>query len=730
MKYIPREAPNQVVIRPNILKCYIENQVQYLKLIFPDVSIEELEKMVKQEAQKDLKIPDCEIITYPEPGECDLRTVNLLQFINNHRTDVITPAGTMFKSDPDNPPPSVKYCRDCNIARSHYKKLMFVCFEKGDLDGYSRNDKRQGLKKIKTNSIIGAHGFVGSPFHDKESFSGVTSLGRNGVILSYAITEQCLVNNFYWNDPEKVINHILTVAKASPSKEIIKEAITRFNLHVPTPEEIATRLCESTKYYLSKEKRKFTLEKAIDLLTQLPKHQQIYVFYRRSLINLFVYNSELFQHKIQGLFQLDKTLKLTDDYQQRLNDTQVEYFLTVDDDLKMMLSIIYNHILDYKSANKELVKDHPEVAREFSLICKTAENYLEQFEDIFSIFMYSGETLARIPETKYILRKSVAVSDTDSVIFTMKAIVSWYQQGDLSINQNSINMSAYTVYVLSQILNHANRDLAISKGVVTEENVKMINLKSEFLYTVFVKTDLGKHYFAKYIAKEGRMQSVPKLDIKGVEFQSSTLSKVTKDFTKKLMNLLIDDIHQHGNIYDTDFIGICIEYEKSILKSLQSGELNYYSNASIKEKSLYKKPESSIYFNYQLWTQVFEERYGIIHIPGKYCVVPFRDKIMRDPKYLKWMENGYPDIYRKYLDFISKIDKKKKITRILLPATINILPEIFIPAVDIRTIIYKNMSPAQLVLKQIGINLGKSKQQPLFLDHYSDLTDASFFTTY
>lgn len=719
-----RIAPDQIDPRPLVMKEYTNNQVRHLQLLYPDIDVAVLEDIVKEDAEKSLRRPTGTIITYPEPGECDLRQIDLLTFITTHRGDVITPIGTIFKSDPKHPPSSVKYCDNCNKSRTHFKKLMFACMEKGDKDGEIRNDKRQALKKIKSNSIIGAHGFKGSAFYDKECFSGVTSLGRNGVIASYGITEQCLVNNFYWNDPEKVINHVITVAAAA-NQEYVKTICEKFNLYIPDPVTAAGRLLESAKYYLSPATRKQLMADLVKLMEQLTPEQRTYIFYRRSMINMFVYNSEFFKEKIAGLFTLDKVLEARSDYQELLEATDPKSATSLPEDVQMMLSVVYNHVLNYKAVNRELVSDNPDMAKRFGLIGKAAMEYLEEFEEVYLPFMYSGEILNRVLENKYIIRKSVAISDTDSVIFTMKAPVAWFRSGDLSVTQESLNMSAYTVYMLSRVLNTANRDLAIAKGVVTEENVKRINLKSEFLYPVLVKTDLGKHYFAKYIAKEGRMLKTPKLDVKGVEFQSSTLPAVTQEFTKSILHKIIDDVIKYGNLYENDFIQVCLDYEKKILKSLHSGELGYYANASVKDKAQYKQPERSIYFNYELWQDVYAAQYGDLHLPGKYVMVPFQEKVMRSPQYLKWLENGYPSIFERYMRFLNKTNPKKKITRIVLPATCIKLPEIFVPAVNTRAIIYKNMAPAQLALKQIGINLGRAKQMPLFLDMYSDLTDAS-----
>lgn len=724
MDLIHRPAPTQIEPRPAIMKKYVQNQLRYAELMFPDVDPSILESIIREDAKQSLKRPNGTVLVYPEPGECDLKEVDLLTFISSHNHEVITPSGTFFKSDPDNLPPSVKYTDGCNKARSYFKKLMFACMEKGDHEGESNNDKRQALKKIKANSIIGGHGFVGNAFYDKECFGAITSLARNGVILAYGLTEQCLVNNFYWDKPETVLNYV-TTAISFANRELIRETIDNKKLYVPTAEVAANRLLQSAKYYMSKPEINELRNTLIVMFTNMTEEQKTYVFYRRSLINMITFNEEYFRLHLDHLFSLDKYLQSRDDYQSLLDNTPPDAFFQVPEDIRMMLSVIYNNVLDYEPVNMDLVKNHPDKAKLFSLISLTAKEYLDYFESIYYPFMYSGDVLPAVLRNKYIIRKAVAVSDTDSVIFTMKTPVAWYTKGDLRVCHESLSMAAYTVYMLSKMLNVANRDLAISKGVVLEENVSKVNLKSEFLYPVLIKTDLAKHYFSKYIAKEGRMLKKPKLDVKGVGLQTSTLPEVTQDFSKKIYNSMIDEVCEHGTLCETDLIKYCLEYEFEIYNSLLAGKLDYYPNSSIKEKNQYKDPERSNYFNYTLWQEVFAPTYGDINLPGKFATVPFQAKIIRSEKYLTWLGNGYPDIHQRLLKFLSKIDPKKNISRIFLPVTVMKLPDPFIPAINLRSIIYKNMAPAQLAMRQIGINLGESNRMPLFMDVYGDLTDGS-----
>lgn len=719
------KSPDFVQPRKPLIRSYIENQISYLKMLYPDEYVGNLRKLVEEIVKEKMKRPKCDVVVYPSHGECDMAHVDLGMLIKKHASDVITPCGTIFKSDPENIPPGVRYNNTCRLDRKKYKKKMFEYFEMGDMFNFKECDKQQNLKKIKNNSIIGAHKFSGSPIYDKESFGSITSIGRNAIIFTYTLTEQYLANNFYWISEEKILDYVVsTISYPDKEKEQeIRRVVDKYNLYIPDNSILVERLLQSSKYYQSKETRKHIYRKLESMLANISTEKKIYLFYRRNFINLLVYNDDLFRNLVESLCTIDKDMEAHPEaYQELFDSTQPEDVLSLPGDASMMAAVIYNHILDFNAVNKDLVKKHPDIAKKFAVIVKMALKQLAVHEEIFFPFMYSGELPCNVLENKNMLRKAVFVSDTDSILFTMKSIISWFMPGKMKITKKSIDMSAYTIYTLSRMLNVANRDLIISKGSVREHTERM-NLKSEFFYSVFVKTDLGKHYFTKYLSKEGRIAKDPLLDVKGVAFQSSNLPEESKQFALKIMNIIIDDINEHGRVWAGDLVGMCIEYEKTIMKSLKDGDLYYYTNIPVKEKSQYTLPERSIYFNYVFWCEVFERTYGEIHLPGKYPVIPFQTKILMSDKYRDWLRNKNHGIHRKFVEFIGKLPPKKKISRVPISAELSKVPEELIPAIDMRTIIYKNLAPAQLALRQLGIIPGKQKQCPLFMDNYCGLTD-------
>ena len=120
--------------------------------------------------------------------------------------------------------------------------------------------------------------------------------------------------------------------------------------------------------------------------------------------------------------------------------------------------------------------------------------------------------------------------------------------------------------------------------------------------------------------------------------------------------------------------------------------------------------KDSIYTkNNRIYTSGLElienEKYGDIFVPTKCILIPFKKGKYKDPEYLAWLEMKSPITYKKWVKFI-KDNPKKKITRMPIPMTCLSLPEELVPLIDIRSIIFKNMGPAQLVHQALRLKFG------------------------
>lgn len=695
------------VERESLMRNYVFNMKKYLKTFYTYVSDEELEHFIKDFISQNIQRPKARVIEYPSYGNAELKTVDLLTFIKKINDKVIAPSGTIYQSTDKGSPPIKIFLDDLVERRSKAKKEMFNYTVQGNMTAAILKNYEQALYKINQNSVIGAMGTEFSAMYDLESFNAVTSLARHGIIMAYAFAERFLANNHYFPDIERLLNYIIVLANAAPSKEIIDNLVAKYNLFIPTCMDISESLLESMQNYDPGCSQGWVITETIK---NFAPHEQIYIFYAKNLYNLITCNSAFFKRWITDFMNTDKQVTVTE-------DIDPKKIFKIDEDLLCALTTIYDSYLNGMNIS-ETPDLAPNAARLIVACATKMQQKLDDLNDLISTFLHGKEFIPAIPENRYIKRKCVAISDTDSVIYTDKHLVTWYLNGELRICQNGFNMHALVTYWMTKAMANLIKVMAKSRGAIGK-NIDKIKMKNEFLYTVLIKTNLGKHYAGRIKIQEGRILPKPKLDIKGVSFKTSNLPKVTHDFTESILIDIIDEIEEHGNLYAGDYIHKALDYEKKLFDNINSGNLTYFGNVSIKPKEEYLDPESSIYFNYELWERIFEKKYGKIHIPGKYPLIPIISTKFKSIRYLDWLRMREEEIAIKLEHFFNDPKyKKKQITRLPLPITLTKIPEIFIPVINSRSIVYKNMAPCQLALRSLGIDLGNQKKMPLFSDIY------------
>lgn len=699
------------VQRESLLKSYVDNQVSFLKAKHPTKTEEELTKIVKDIAQEHLRKPRAKIIHHPSPGNSEMKEVDLLKHIRDNTTKIITPCSTIYKSTDEQVAFDKKFIDMLRNNRDVAKKAMLKFAAEGREQESKLEDFKQSLSKILVNSIIGSNGNNQNAMYDLESFNGVTSMARHGVIMAYAYVERFLTSNFYFPDIEHAINYIVTTKNLCPSREVIYGITDKYHLINPLPCEVADMLLAGMKYYTyNHAANKLKLNQ---ILEKLPMHEVTFIYYSRNLYNLFTTNTPFWK---KWIAEFTNHHTKAWDFDLTVNEVKPEDLYAIDGDLLQVIATIYSNELKGMQI-KKTPQDNPELAKRLALIGQYMQDQLNDTSDLLDLFLHNDTFISHIHSQRNIVRKCVAISDTDSVIFTTKHLVEWYLDGEVNFSQDAYNINAFVVYLLTKSISSIIRHMSIARGA-TGDNIEMIEMKNEYLYPVLIKTGIGKHYAGRITVQEGNFLPNPTMDIKGVAFMSSNIPKVSHDFVKKFLLRIQDEMIEHGNLYASDFIVMAYEYEQSIIKSLQNGDFTYFPNVAIRAKSEYKKPESSVFVNYELWQAVFSEKYGDIVIPTKVPIIPIKPKSLTDGTYLDWLEQDSPSIHRKMVKFMEKLGTKD-ITRIPLSINLSAVPREIVPITQIRPIVYKNMAPVQLALKSLGIDLGNAKKMPLLSDYYS-----------
>jgi len=717
--YEPSYAPEHIEHRKDLILCYVENMVNYLKQKYPNRSVEEITEKVKDIVRKNIKRPRAKVITYPVEGECKLVDMDLLDFTRQYSDKYISPSGTYYETTDKKIGNSIKFTIQCNNNRAKFKKQMFQFLEIGDMNSYTNADAMQNLAKYLVNAIPGSHGFLGNPFYDLECYNAVTSVGRTAVVMCYSIVETLISNNYCFKSQEDVFDYIINVTTYTKNKDKVINVINKYNLYIPDSKTIAKSLIRSSRYYCSKNTILKMIEDTTAYIDTLEVWQKVYLYYRRNLIKLFSSNDEFWRSKISPMFDADIYLK---EHESERSDIDPKAALDINGDIAPLIAVIFGNKVNQLTVSKKTVDEHPEVAITYVQLDRYISKLIDDIEDIFAAFLYCGEMISNIPVRQSNVLNATLLSDTDSIMHTVHPIVSWWNKGDLRLNQSGMNISAFTIWIVTQALRYANRDMSISRGIVKEHVGKLVT-KYEFLYSAMCRTNLGKHYFGSCIFKEGRRFKEPELDIKGVSFQTSNIPYTSKEFTKKIMRTILDQFSTNYELRISEFIDMGIEYEEYILNSIISGNLDFYSNIPIKFKSEYATPERSIYFIYEFWESVFAKKYGSIKLPGKFIQIPLKRNIFKNKGYLQFLYNKDPETHDVLLNKLAEIKQKypnKIITRLVFPISITKIPKIFIPTINIRKIIYKNLAPAHLAMEQIGLNLGPKKAEPLILDIYTN----------
>lgn len=699
------------VDRPSLMESYVNSVTLYLAKLWPDIPIEKIKEIVKTQVASSIKRPYAEVVTYPEYGNQELKKVDLLNMIRKTKNKTIAPGGTIFQTT-DVHVPLVKQFLDALVERrDNAKKAMFEYIKQNRKLEADNKNSEQALNKIAANSVSGGCGTDVNALYDKESYCSITSMCRHGTMMAYTFAERFLSSNYYFPTYEDAINFLITTLEKCPPKEEIRDILDKYRLTEVFFDHLYDLVHSGLDRYAAKDTHKdFILER---LIKNMSPEERSFIYYSRSLYNIMYLNPDITHEFFTELFTLDTNEKCMN-----REDIDISILKKLDGDLEQALQTSYAKIL-----GEEVIKKLPDTNKELALkmakIAYTAQEKINYIQPLIDMFLHSKVMIPKAHINKDMIRKAIIVSDTDSIIYTSKDIVTLYLKGTFTYSNPYVySMHAFATYFLCKSVSSLLRMIAIQRGAIGEKNIKMLKMKNEFLYPVFIRTNQSKHYIGYLTVQEGIVLKDPKMDVKGVQYKSSNLPKVTHKFTSKVIDTLVEDINTHTNIYAGDYISMVLNYEQQIFKSLREGQLTYYTNAPVKMKEEYKTPDSSLYSNYLIWQEVFSKKYGDIFVPSKCYLIPFTKNKYKSPEYLNWLMEKYPDIYKKWDTYIKK-NPTKKINRLPIPIACQQIPEELIPLVDMRSIVFKNVQPAMLLLKTAGIDLGNPKKLTLLSDYYT-----------
>lgn len=641
------------------------------------------------------------------PGNPGLIAVDVVSYLDKHNDNIITPSGAIFCQHTKKMGSTINLFLSKLKQRKAFKKIMLQAKAVSDFVKAKLYHALQTSTKITINALPGNTGSPYSLFYDKANYNAVTSTGR--ALISYANTciEHVLGGNFGWFNVDQLINHlVIHLEEGCIDKDAVMKAIAKHKLKVVEHHELFDFYAKSLRIYHKYKDEE--LEIVREMVNKLTKEEVQFFWYYQNLRHIFIGNENVFKDWIVETFDVNKV---------KFEDVDVGDLFKIDGALVTMINVAFNDIVssgDPEIQVYDLPKHMPDKAKKFICIAKYVESRLKEIDDLMDIFINTKKCVPDVNNRKFMIRNSSVVSDTDSVIFTVKDWVQWYTGEIYKIVPGTYNIACLMIYLITKAVAHALKMFSIAHGAKGDRVYDMA-MKNEFLYTTMcLCKGVKKHYAGVVAVQEGVILPKPDPDIKGLQFKGSNMCREATAFAEKFIieNILLESLDKR--IEGQKLIDKVIEFEMRIYNDLQEGKTTWLEPESIKNKTDYANdPDSTPYLYYEAWDEIFSHKYGEIFLPAKIPTVPIHPP---SEEYFRWLEQTDPTICRKFRQFL--VVHKKSPSKVAISLESGRIPKELTPLVQTRDIIWANTGPERLILKQLGIDCGFEKAKLCFAEVY------------
>ena len=704
--------------RSSLMVEYKANMLKYLRYTYPHIAEDVLINKINTIVAERYKSRTLKYLSLPSPGNVDIKMNDLLETTNELNTDIMSPTGASYCQIDVRKSLFSEYIEDNQKERKVVKHEMLKAEVRGDDQGYRMGNLKQMNIKININVLSGVM-LSSVTFRSAINYNAITSTARFGIMTAYSIVELAMASNYYFYSEAKAINWIINLLRIYPGDVSFSRCIDQYKLAIPSVDKVFSAYAEQVKLYAG-----LSSTDALEALIKTLKPLELaFVYYAVNMKRIFQDNDH-FRTYFDDMLDIENVTILKGDIPRvaKLPDDVIQIFAVV----VLANEMDKLEITDPKTGkvNKatldDIDKSYPEFARKIYSVYIHLENYLKKIEVLFENLIMLPIVPSDIGIHKNMIRNMVLLSDTDSILFTNMNWIEWYS-GNIHITEKSSNFNAALVTIISKFLEHVFAYMSASMNIDTI-NMKTLAIKNEFMYDLFLRTPISKHYagYAKF--REGMLQSPYKFDLKGKNFKGSDLCKETTTYVKWFIKYIFDSFLTTYELHPEDLITKAIAFEQRIKRSINDGEVTFLTQKPINLKQGYKIPESSNYLYYELWQDVFAEKYGDLNLPQKTKELPIYEISIKDTTHLNHMKDKSIDIYDKFKKFVTKYPKRK-FSRVLIPMDIEVPEELRILA-NYRKVCSANCYSLDLILKSFNIvNYPNNASIVLFSDTYLHLLE-------
>ena len=679
----------------DILDAYYRDTSTYLAKM-TGKPIEECLAHVKRVTAKDgmfpLKDPDVLLLSKEKEGERERMVMPFSQFFSEsiQRRDLIAPTFTTY-IHPRKKKSLLALYIDGNLKkRSKLKKESLSAKMAKKMDLHYLRENQQNSTKIKNNALSGAHASNGTPLCNRSSHSTLTSVCRSATSYGNANNEKFISGNRHYWCPDIVRANIINIINVIDLKEI-ESVIAKFGLRYPTVQETLDCITYSTDLYWRNKEEINSIKR---LLNSLSESERAAFVYCGDFYHIAKYNDQVIRTFIDKIINESEELVSFEEAEKIIKDA--------DSDLIAYISLLGKDLLKGKTLN-DVKENEPDVFRLIGTHGKTVLSVLDEYKDFIKAFFVTNTMPLSIANLPNSIRRSALASDTDSTIFTTQEWGKWYT-GKYDFSKKSCAATVTITYLTSQSIIHILAMMCANMGV-DRDDISRLQMKNEYAFPVFALTPKAKHYYASMSAREGNVYDENEMEVKGVGLRGSTCPAKIMAAAKDLMKFVLDEVEAGRKLSINHIYDIIAGYENTIRESVESGRYEYLTKSRINDKEAYKLPHQSAYVYYDMWMDVFADKYGRPDVPpySAIKVSLYTDNRSNMNEWLAKLEDRViADKMKKWLDSKGKTD----LSNVLLPeqiVAVTGIPKEFIQGINIRQLIYETVKPFYTVLESLGI---------------------------
>ncbi len=633
--------PEEVLLQSKFIHDWVEDNVVYFKLQYPNANEKVLRKILLDVAQEHIKNHGAYLHNdYQDDMRINTDLLKLYDWFYKNRP-IAAGHGTFFYNQNVKKSPIQNVIDGRIAARKEYQKIRDTYIGPGgDTSSYEYQyfEMMQMEAKVKINAIYGAFGAKTFQLYNIYTAASTTGTAQS-LISTTAMAFEAFLNN---------------AVKFKTLGELVN---------------MVGNILTKDEHHLS-----------IDGLRPINNPDVVYNFWK----NQFEEYKPSYEPVIRNLLRNRSVEELT-----RLYYNNNLFAFLENDMLLNRLIRVFNVTTEFRNPNN--VPENIQKDLEF------VWDYCREF------VFYNHAYTEQINRLKHDPRSRVILIDTDSNVINIKPWVDWTKEkiwlrsssimGEDDMQFCSVNIIAYLVTRMAREL----LDRYADDCNILPQYHKRLNTKNEFYFPKILLANVKKRYIGSIKLREGKQ--VNKIELKGHDFKKAG---VNANIEKELMGIIQRDIIDDPLVNVVQLMSDVAKLENNIRQSIKNRERTYLVRMNCKVARSYKDPYSQGAFTGPiLWNLLNPE--NLIMIPDK-CDVVFinipNEKVLDEklaPKFPKEAE-----IIRKNI-FHSGVQQFERngVSYLALPNDDSKIPEWVYPVIDEERIVTRNAGTFYPVLKAL-----------------------------